>query len=51
MRSSKKPDEYAAFENALKKVLTVSHSQMKAKLDAEKRKKSRKSSASRATNA
>jgi len=28
--------EYANFENALKRVLTVPHSEMKAKLDAEK---------------
>ena len=40
--------EYATFENALKSVLSVSHSQIKSKLDAEKRKKVKRSSASRA---
>jgi hypothetical protein len=39
--------EYAAFETALKKVLSVPHSEIKKKLDAEKRKRVRKSSASR----
>ena len=39
--------EYAAFESALKKVLSVPHSQIKSKLDAEKRKRI-KTSASRA---
>jgi len=38
--------EYATFHNALKKVLSVSHSEIKSKLDAEKRKRT-KSSASR----
>lgn len=38
--------EYAAFEGALKKVLSVSRSEIKTKLDAEKRKKT-KASASR----
>ena len=41
--------EYVAFESALKRVLSVPRSEMKSKLDAEKRKKS-KSSASRAAN-
>jgi hypothetical protein len=41
--------EYAAFETALKKVLSVPYSEMKSKLHAEKRKK--KSSASHAVNA
>jgi hypothetical protein len=40
--------EYAAFESALKKVLSVPDSKMKSKLDAEKRKRP-KSSASRAS--
>ena len=31
------PDEYATFETALKKVLSVPHSALKAHLDAEKR--------------
>jgi hypothetical protein len=39
--------EYAAFENALQKVLSISHSELKSKLDAEKRKKAKRSSASR----
>jgi len=39
--------EYATFENALKKVLSVSHSKIKSKLDAEKRKRLKTSSASR----
>jgi len=39
-------DEYAAFEHGLTKVLCVSHSEIKSKLHAPKRK--RKSSASRA---
>ena len=48
----KKTQEYERFSNFVAKVLTVPHSEIKAKLDAEKkakkRKKSRKSSASRA---
>jgi len=43
--------EYATFENALKAILSVPHSQIKSKLDAEKRKRIKKSSASRASNA
>jgi hypothetical protein len=43
--------EYATFEEALKKVLSVPRSIIKAKLDAEKRKKAKRSSASRASNA
>ncbi len=39
--------EYATFENALKKVLSVPHSKIKSKLDAEKRKRLKASSASR----
>jgi hypothetical protein len=39
-------DEYATFENALKTVLSVPHKKLKSKLDAEKRKKAKKSSAS-----
>lgn len=39
--------EYAAFEDALKTVLSVPHSKLKSKLDAEKRKRIKKSSASR----
>jgi hypothetical protein len=41
--------EYATFETALKKILSVPHSKMKSKLNAEKRKRI-KSSASRAAN-
>jgi hypothetical protein len=43
-------DEYATFETALKKVLSVPHAKIKQKLDAEKRKKIKKSSASHAAN-
>jgi len=39
--------EYATFHDALKKVLSVSHSEIKSKIDAEKRKRTKKSSASR----
>ena len=45
---SDKPNEYDTFNQALKKVLSVSHSEMKSRLSAEKRKKSKRSSASRA---
>jgi hypothetical protein len=47
----KKTNEYAAFNDLAKKLVSVPHSEVKAKLDAEeqarKRKKSKKSSASR----
>jgi hypothetical protein len=47
----KKKNEFRAFTDLVDRVLTVPHSEIKAKLDAEKqakkRKKSRKSSASR----
>jgi len=43
--------EYATFENALKKILSVPHSEIKAKLDAEKRKRAKRASASRASHA
>lgn len=39
--------EYATFENALKTVLSVPHAKIKSKLDAEKRKRIKKSYASR----
>ena len=42
--------EYAAFSSALKKVLSVPHSEIKAKIDSAKRKRV-KSSDSRASNA
>jgi hypothetical protein len=35
----KKPDQYAAFENVLKRILQTPHSEIKAKLDAEKQSK------------
>jgi hypothetical protein len=41
------PGEYATFENALKKVLSISHSEIKSKIDAGKRKRAKRS-ASRA---
>ena len=51
----KRKQEYESFDCTMRKLLTVSHSEVKAKLDAEKaakkRKKSRKSSASRVANA
>jgi hypothetical protein len=43
---SKKPDEYGAFANLLGQVLRVPHSELKAKLDAEKAAKKRKSKTS-----
>jgi hypothetical protein len=45
------PDEYATFETALKTILSVPHAKIKSKLNAEKRKRIKKSSASRAANA
>jgi hypothetical protein len=39
--------EYTAFEAALKKVLSVPHSKMKSKIDAKKRKRSKRASVSR----
>jgi hypothetical protein len=36
MRSNKKSDEFEVFENALKKVLSVSHKKVQAKLKAGK---------------
>jgi hypothetical protein len=42
--------EYATFENALKKVLSVPRSQIKSKINAEKRKRFKKASASRVVN-
>jgi hypothetical protein len=47
----KKPSEYDKFEDITRQLLAVPHAEVKAKLDAEKaakrRKKSKKSSASR----
>ena len=50
-KSDKPTDEYANFENALRTVLSVPHSKLKSKLSAEKRKRPRKPSASRALTA
>ena len=47
-RSGKTESEYATFVGALKQVLSVSHSDIKTKIAAEKRKRTRKASASRA---
>jgi hypothetical protein len=41
-------DEYTSFETALKKVLSVTPSELKAKIEAKKRKRSKPPSASRA---
>ena len=43
---SDKPGEYANFERALKKVLSVSHEEIKARLDAAKRARQRQKRAS-----
>ncbi len=47
----KKPNEYSNFENLTRQLVSVPHSEIKEKLDVEKkakeRKKSKKSSASR----
>jgi hypothetical protein len=49
----RKTDEYVAFENLLRRIVQVPHSEIKAKLDAEKRHKKAKrpktSGASRAS--
>ena len=51
----KRKQEYESFDRMMRKLLSVPHSEIKAKLDAEKRakkrKKSRKSSASREASA
>jgi hypothetical protein len=48
--SSDQPDEFANFERALKKVLTVSHTEIKARLDAAKQaRQQRKKTSSRAS--
>lgn len=46
-KSDKPESEYSNFENSLKQVLSVSRSEMKAKIDSERRKRSKPSSASR----
>ena len=48
---SDKPDEYSSFETALKKVLSVPRSKMKSKLDAKKRKRSKRASVSHVSTA
>lgn len=40
----KKPNEYAAFNDLAKKLMSVPHKEVKSKLDAEKRAKERKKS-------
>lgn len=55
MKSSpKNSDQYVAFENALRRVVQVPHSEIKAKLEAEKQQKKetrpKASDASRASN-
>jgi hypothetical protein len=47
-KSDKPNREYDTFQSALKKVLSVTHSEMKSKLDADRRKRSKRASASRA---
>ena len=48
--SKNESGEYATFENALKTVLSVPRAKIKSKLDADKRKRLKKSSAARAAN-
>jgi hypothetical protein len=43
---SEQPDEYANFQRALKKVLSVPHSEIKARLDAAKKARQRAKRAS-----
>ena len=43
-----KAGEYAAFEDALKRVLSVPYSELKSKISEEKRKRAKRSSASHA---
>ena len=43
-------DDYATFETALKQVLSVPHSEMQSRIQADKRKRSKRVSASRAAN-
>jgi hypothetical protein len=51
MEAMKKESEYAKFDRAMRELIKIPHSEIRAKLDAEKkakkRKKARKSSASR----
>lgn len=42
MKTPKRTPEYAAFENLLRNVLTVSHSELKLRMDADKQEKRRK---------
>jgi hypothetical protein len=48
---SEKPNEYASFENALRKVLSVSPAKIKSKIESSKRKRIKTSSASRVSRA
>jgi hypothetical protein len=54
MKERSKNSEYAAFENLLRRVVAVPHSEIKARLEAEKQQKQEKrpktSDASRASN-
>jgi len=50
-RSHESRDEYAAFEASLRQVVRVPYSEIKAKLDAEKKAKKKRKAASRAANA
>jgi len=43
-KNGKSEDEYQSFERALKKVLSVSHSKIKSKLDNEKKKRAKRAS-------
>lgn len=38
----KKPSEYDRFENTMRKLMAVPHAEIKAKLDAEKKRKEKK---------
>ena len=48
---SEKPNEYASFETALRKVLSASPAEVKAKIESSKRKRVKTSSAYRASHA
>ena len=47
-KPAKTVGEYTAFESALRKVLTVSHAEIKAKIDAGKRERPKRISSSHA---
>jgi hypothetical protein len=44
---SDKTDEYSKFEDSLKQILSVSHSEMKSRIESGKQKKSKRRHASR----